>query len=107
MLSGCRRQKLIARARRRQGTIIEDDDDAEFRYDRDPVGSLQRPAPALCLGPLAQGKYRGSPGRDQLALATLIESGRYDRQLCRLRAEYASRREILVTSRPLACLTCP
>ena len=27
------------------GTIIEDDYDAEFRYDRDPVGALQGLAP--------------------------------------------------------------
>ena len=32
---------------------------------------------------------RGSPGIDQLALATLIESGRFDRHLRRMRAIYA------------------
>jgi len=39
---------------------------------------------------------RGSPGLDQLALALLIESGRYDRHLRRMRAEYAARRDVLV-----------
>ncbi len=106
--------------------IIEDDYDAEFRYDRDPVGSLQglapdcvvslgtvskSLAPALrlgwliaperLLGALAHGKRiadRGSPGLDQLALATLIESGRYDRHLRRARAEYAARRETLLAA---------
>jgi GntR family transcriptional regulator/MocR family aminotransferase len=126
VLSGARRQDLIAWARACRGVIIEDDYDAEFRYDRDPVGSLQglapdcvvslgtvskSLAPALRLGwivaprrllePLAHGKYladRGSPGLDQLALAILVESGRYDRHLRRVRAEYAARRETLVAT---------
>lgn len=124
VLAGHRRQELIAWARRHDGVIIEDDYDAEFRYDRDPVGSLhglapdrvislgtvsKSLAPALRLGwliapdnlldALAHGKQvadRGSPGLDQLALATLIESGRYDRHLRRARTEYAARRETLV-----------
>ncbi|GLY88429.1 PLP-dependent aminotransferase family protein [Actinoallomurus iriomotensis] len=124
VLAGHRRQEMIAWARRCGGVIIEDDYDAEFRYDRDPVGSLQglapdcvislgtvskSLAPALrlgwivapprLLGALAEGKRladRGSPGLDQLALATLIESGRYDRHLRRMRAEYATRRVTLI-----------
>jgi GntR family transcriptional regulator / MocR family aminotransferase len=124
VLAGHRRQELIAWARRRGGVIVEDDYDAEFRYDRDPVGSLQGlapdrvvslgtvskslapalrlgwiVAPPALLGALAEGKRladRGSPGLDQLALATLIESGRYDRHLRRMRAEYATRRTALV-----------
>jgi GntR family transcriptional regulator / MocR family aminotransferase len=124
VLAGHRRQELIAWARRCAGVIIEDDYDAEFRYDRDPVGSLQglgpdcvvslgtvskSLAPALRIGwlvapdrlldALARGKSvadRGGPGLDQLALALLIESGRYDRHLRRARAEYAARRETLV-----------
>jgi GntR family transcriptional regulator/MocR family aminotransferase len=39
---------------------------------------------------------RGSPVLDQLALAALIESGRYDRHLRRMRTTYATRREALV-----------
>jgi GntR family transcriptional regulator/MocR family aminotransferase len=39
---------------------------------------------------------RGSPTLDQLTLATLIESGRYDRHLRRMRALYAARRSVLV-----------
>src|SRR5262249_37847219 len=35
---------------------------------------------------------------DQLALATLIESGRYDRHLRRVRAEYAARRGTLIAA---------
>ncbi|QKV78937.1 PLP-dependent aminotransferase family protein [Amycolatopsis sp. Hca4] len=124
VLAGHRRRELLAWARRRDGLVIEDDYDAEFRYDRDPVGSLQgldpghvvslgtvskSLAPALRLGwlvaperlipVLAEDKAatdRGSPGLDQLALALLIESGRYDRHLRRARAVYAARRRTLV-----------
>ena len=39
---------------------------------------------------------RGSCTIDQLALATLLTSGRYDRHLRRMRAVYASRRAALV-----------
>jgi len=124
VLAPSRRLELVEWATRRRGTIIEDDYDAEFRYDRDPVGSMQglapgvvvalgtvskALAPALRLGwvvapaPLGDSLSRmkaltdrGSPGVDQLALATLIESGRYDRHLRRMRAEYAARRDVLV-----------
>jgi GntR family transcriptional regulator/MocR family aminotransferase len=124
VLAGHRRQQLIAWARQHDGIIIEDDYDAEFRYDRDPVGSLQGLAPdcvinlgtvskslaptlrlgwliapTRLLGTLARGKRvadRGSPGLDQLALATLIETDRYNRHLRRMRVEYARRREILL-----------
>jgi GntR family transcriptional regulator / MocR family aminotransferase len=41
---------------------------------------------------------RGAPGPDQMALATLIESGRYDRHLRRMRAEYSKRRDTLADS---------
>ena len=119
-----RRLALIDWATRRDAIIIEDDYDAEFRYDRDPVGTLQglapgrvislgtvskSLAPALRLGwiispphlteTFTDAKYvtdRGSPGLDQLALALLIETGRYDRHLRRMRAEYATRRDVLV-----------
>lgn len=39
---------------------------------------------------------RGSPTLDQLALAKMIESGRYDRHLRRMRASYAARRATLL-----------
>jgi GntR family transcriptional regulator/MocR family aminotransferase len=119
-----RRQALVAWANERGGTIIEDDYDAEFRYDRDPVGALQglvpdrvaligsvskSLAPALRLGwvvapaamleALTEDKRlsdRGSPTLEQLALAALIESGRYDRHLRYMRGVYAGRRDTLV-----------
>ncbi|MGK5729475.1 PLP-dependent aminotransferase family protein [Streptomyces sp. URMC 124] len=119
-----RRLALLDWAVRRDAVIIEDDYDAEFRYDRDPVGTLQglapdrvvstgtvskSLAPALRIGWLlcppgvdalvTEHKYlsdRGSPALDQLALATLVESGRYDRHLRRMRARYAARRTTLM-----------
>ena len=119
-----RRQALIAWARDRDATIIEDDYDAEFRYDRAPVGALQglapdrvaligtvskSLAPALRLGwvlcpstlleSLTEHKRlsdRGSPALEQLALAAMIESGRYDRHLRHMRRVYGARRDTLI-----------
>jgi GntR family transcriptional regulator/MocR family aminotransferase len=126
VLSPERRHALLEWAARRDATIIEDDYDAEFRYDREPVGALQglapdrvvaistvskSLAPAVRLGwvlappalvePIAAEKRngdRGSPGLDQLTLATMLESGRFDRHLRRMRASYAKRRAALVDS---------
>ena len=47
VLSAPRRAALLAWARTTGGLIIEDDYDAEFRYDRRPVGTLQGAAPPL------------------------------------------------------------
>ncbi len=119
-----RRHALLAWARERDAVVLEDDYDAEFRYDRDPVGTLQglapdhvvalgtvskSLAPALRLGwavlpphlveaaaRIKDAADRGTSALDQLALARLIESGRYDRHLRRVRAEYARRRTALV-----------
>jgi GntR family transcriptional regulator/MocR family aminotransferase len=118
-----RRHALVAWAREVDATLIEDDYDAEFRYDREPVGALQGLAPdrvvllgtvskslapairlgwAVCprslVGPVTEEKLRndrGSPGLDQLVLARLIQSGRYDRHLRRMRTGYARRRTAL------------
>lgn len=105
---------------------IEDDYDAEFRYDRDPVGCLQglRPdrtvhigsvsktlAPALRLGWVAAPPRLitrlaglraesdlGSPVLEQLTLARLIETGEYDRHVRAMRLRYRTRRDALVTA---------
>ena len=45
LLAPDRRQALVEWARERDATIVEDDYDAEFRYDREPVGALQGLAP--------------------------------------------------------------
>jgi GntR family transcriptional regulator / MocR family aminotransferase len=126
VLAARRRHALIDWARRNDAFIIEDDYDSEFRYDREPVGVLQglapgrvftigtaskALAPAVRLGwilappsltaAVAEEKRisdRGSSTLDQLALAALLESGRYDRHLRRMRAVYASRRARLVAA---------
>ena len=45
VLSAARRGALAAWARNLDGYILEDDYDAEYRYDRHPVGALQGVAP--------------------------------------------------------------
>jgi GntR family transcriptional regulator/MocR family aminotransferase len=121
-----RRHALLAWARAGERLIIEDDYDAEFRYDRRPLAALQGLdparviyagtaskvlAPALRLGwilapagvaaAIAAEKLAadsGSPALDQLALADLIASGEHDRHLRRLRRAYAERRDRLVAA---------
>jgi GntR family transcriptional regulator/MocR family aminotransferase len=124
VLAPARRLALLDWARQTDAFVIEDDYDAEFRYDREPVGAVQGLGPdrvitigtvskslapalrigwLLCPGELADAvtetKHlidRGSPTLDQLALARLFESGRYDRHLRRMRVTYAARRAALV-----------
>jgi GntR family transcriptional regulator / MocR family aminotransferase len=126
VLSGDRRRSLVRWAVRSDALLIEDDYDAEFRYDREPVRALQglatdhvvelgtvskTLAPALRLGwviaPhwLADDIERAkrladgfSPALDQLALGRFIASGEYDRHLRRARATYRRRRDALVRS---------
>ncbi|MFJ1554537.1 aminotransferase class I/II-fold pyridoxal phosphate-dependent enzyme [Streptomyces mirabilis] len=76
------------------------------------IGTVSKSlAPALRIGwllcppaltaPITATKLRtdrGSPTLDQLALARLVESGRYDRHLRRMRTTYAARRTALVTA---------
>src|SRR5580658_1919260 len=122
VLSPARRHALTDWARR-GGYVIEDDYDSEFRYDKEPVGALQGLAPerifllgtaskalapavrlgwvhapsALAAAVAAEKEMsdRGSCMLDQLALATLLTTGRYDRHLRRMRAVYAARRTAL------------
>ncbi|MFF9765359.1 PLP-dependent aminotransferase family protein [Streptomyces sp. NPDC014636] len=119
-----RRLALVAWASDHDAIIIEDDYDAEFRYDREPVGALQGLAPdrVISLGTVSKSlapglrigwmicppelvaaltehklrSDRGTSTLDQLALARLIESGRFDRHLRRMRATYATRRTALL-----------
>jgi len=123
VLSPPRRHALTGWARRAGGYIIEDDYDSEFRYDKEPVGTLQGLAPeqvfllgtvskalapavrlgwvhapsALAAAVAAEKEMsdRGSCTLDQLALAALLTTGRYDRHLRRMRAVYAARRSAL------------
>jgi GntR family transcriptional regulator/MocR family aminotransferase len=121
-----RRHALLAWARDGDRLVIEDDYDAEFRYDRRPLAALQgldparvayvgtaskTLAPALRLGwilapaalapALAVEKLAadsGSPALDQLALAHMIATGEHDRHLRRVRRTYAERRDRLVAA---------
>jgi GntR family transcriptional regulator / MocR family aminotransferase len=126
VLAAGRRQALVDWAGRNDAFIVEDDYDSEFRYDREPIGVLQglapdrvftigtaskALAPAVRLGwvlappSLAEAvaaekliSDRGSSTLDQLALAALIRSGRYDRHLRRMRVIYARRRARLIAA---------
>lgn len=124
VLSGERRRKLLAWAAQQGGLIIEDDYDAEHRYDRPPVASLRAVAPeqvcyagsvskllapALRLGwMLVPAQYRESVAaakRDtdlgnavlpQLVLAQLMESGDLERHLRLLRRRHRRRRDAMI-----------
>jgi GntR family transcriptional regulator/MocR family aminotransferase len=121
-----RRAALVEWAIRRDGFVLEDDYDAEYRYDRPPVGAVQglapdrvvyagsvskTLAPALRLGWLvvperladevAAAKAAddlGTPIVEQLALADFLERGELDRHLRRTRATYHARRDALVAA---------
>ena len=121
-----RRAELVAWANATGGVIVEDDYDAEFRYDREPIGAIQGLAPdrviyagsaskvfapGLRLGWLAAPSRiadavavrkhiadSGSPALDQLALADFISRGELDRHLRRMRPIYRRRRDALLTA---------
>jgi GntR family transcriptional regulator/MocR family aminotransferase len=123
VLGGERRRALLDWARTGSGLVIEDDYDAEFRYDREPVRALQgldpervaylgtvskTLAPALRLGWLVVPSHLAdaaaeakslldfcSPAFDQIALERLIASGDYDRHVRRARGIYQRRRDLL------------
>jgi GntR family transcriptional regulator/MocR family aminotransferase len=124
VLSSERRAALIEWAERGERLIVEDDFDAELRYDRTRVGALQglapervayigsaskRLVPGMRLGwmltpswlgwPLISVKAiedRGSEAIGQLALQDFIARGELDRHLRRMRLRYQRRREALL-----------
>jgi GntR family transcriptional regulator / MocR family aminotransferase len=123
VLSAERRRALLDWARRVDGVILEDDYDAEFRYDRRPVGTMQGTdrsrvvllgslsktlSPALGIGwvvtpPAWTEPLRATTGRlawpstlDQLAFAAFLQAGSYDRHLRAARKRYRLRRDRLV-----------
>jgi GntR family transcriptional regulator / MocR family aminotransferase len=121
-LSVDRRAALLAWG----GLVVEDDYDAEFRYDRPPLAALQGLAPeqvaylgsasktlapglrlgwlvlpADLVGEVAQEKLLADMGGDvigQLALARLIETGAYDRHVRVLRRRHRARRDAMVAA---------
>ena len=122
-MSAARRHALLGWAREVGGLVVEDDYDAEFRYDRSPVGALQglgpdvvvyggsaskTLAPGLRLGWLVvpehlipaftDAKYAADLGRgvlDQATLAELLASGEMDRHIRRMASTYRRRRDRL------------
>lgn len=126
-LSPSRRAALVAWAADARAIVVEDDYDGELRYDRRPLRALQALDPARvvycgtasksfapglrlswCVLPpaLLEPATRalesiGGPSVsvvEQLALADLLRSGRYDRQVRRIRAEYQRRRDQLIAA---------
>jgi GntR family transcriptional regulator/MocR family aminotransferase len=126
VLAPARRTALVDWARQTGALIVEDDYDAEFRYDRDPVGCLQGLAPDVvalvgsvsrALAPgirlgwlvaprqisdrLATAKLmadHGGPVLEQLALADLLAGGGYDRHVRRVRRVHRQRRDAMVAA---------
>jgi GntR family transcriptional regulator / MocR family aminotransferase len=122
ILDGDRRRQLM----RWGGLIIEDDYDAEHRYDRPPVPALRSIlaeqvfyagsvskwlAPALRIGwVLAPARYReavvaakrnadlGNAALPQLVLAELMASGELERQLRFLRRRHIRRRDAMISA---------
>ena len=126
VLSAERRAAVLRWARERQALVIEDDYDAEYRYDRAPIGAMQGLAPDLVayagtasktLAPglrlgwlvlpprlvdaIADAKTladRGSPVLDQLAFADFVDRGEFDRHVRRMRPLYRRRRDALLAA---------
>ncbi|WP_084516754.1 MocR-like pyridoxine biosynthesis transcription factor PdxR [Microtetraspora niveoalba] len=119
-----RRERLLAWSRRTGALIVEDDYDAEFRYDVAPLPALYGldPSRVVLLGTLskslspdvglgwlvaapellakvaARRKLLGdrTSGPVQRAVTTLLRRGDLDRHLRRMRLEYARRRAAVV-----------
>jgi GntR family transcriptional regulator/MocR family aminotransferase len=126
VLAAKRRGALVAWAQRLNAVIVEDDYDAEYRYDREPIGAVQglapdrvvyagsaskTLAPALRLGWLVLPAWLSdavaeqkalddlaSPALEQLAFAELLAGGGVDRHLRRNRVRYRARRDALVAA---------
>ncbi len=119
-----RRAAAVAWARAAGGLVIEDDYDAELRFDRQPIGALQALdpehvvyggttsktlAPGLRLGwlvlpaelvdpvrALREVEDLHVPAPEQIAFAELLGSGAYERHVRRMRSRYRARRDRVV-----------
>ncbi len=126
VLSRERRTALVEWAQGRDALIIEDDYDAEYRFDRDPTASLQALAPdrvafvgttsktlapAMRIGWVVAPSYllagvqdelritdARPPTVDQIAMASFIEDAALDRHLRAMRRRYAVKRELLINA---------
>jgi GntR family transcriptional regulator/MocR family aminotransferase len=126
VLSADARAGVLRWAARCGALVVEDDYDAEYRYDRAPVGAMQgldpdrviyagtvskTLAPGLRIGWLVLPRHlvdavaaakrladRGSPALDQLAFADFLSRGEFDRHLRRMRPVYRARRDALLAA---------
>lgn len=126
VLSPEARVAVLDWSRRTGALVLEDDYDAEYRYDRAPIGAMQgldpdrvayagtaskTLAPGFRLGwivlpprlvePFVEAKLladRGSPVLDQLTFADFLSRGQFDRHLRRMRPVYRSRRDALLAA---------
>jgi len=126
VLGSARRARLIAWARRHGKLIVEYDADAEYRYDREPIASLQGLAPECVayigtanttLAPamrlawlIAPSPLVGAVAAEieialavpstltQATYARLLERGDVDRHLRRARRQYQARRRALIAA---------
>ncbi|WP_251153461.1 PLP-dependent aminotransferase family protein [Cellulosimicrobium sp. Marseille-Q4280] len=124
VLAPDRRREVLAWAGAGDRYVLEDDYDAELRYDRRPVAALQAMdpdrvvllgsvskmlspalrlgwvlAPPQLVGPLVEAKTRADLGcsvPEQAALADLLRGGAYGRHLRRVRTIYRRRRAVLL-----------
>jgi GntR family transcriptional regulator/MocR family aminotransferase len=121
-----RRRAMVAWASATNRLIVENDYDAEFRYDRRPIGAVQGMAPdhtiylgttsktlapGLRLGWIVSPRQLvsrlaalkdqadgGSPTITQHLFAQFVDSGEYDRHIRRCRHEYRRRRDALASA---------
>jgi GntR family transcriptional regulator / MocR family aminotransferase len=126
VLAPRRRRELLDWAAAADGLVIEDDYDAEYRYDRTPVPAIQASAPdrvayagstsktlapGLRLGwlipprallpDLAAAKHAsdlGSPALPQLVLARLIATGELEQHIRLVRKRQRGRRDALLAA---------
>jgi GntR family transcriptional regulator/MocR family aminotransferase len=126
VLAPGRRRDLLSWAAAADALVIEDDYDAEYRYDRSPVPALQASAPdqvayagstSKTLAPgmrlgwlipprrmhadLVTAKHAsdlGSPALPQLVLARLIATGELERHIRLVRKRQRARRDALLAA---------
>ncbi len=126
VMSAYARAAVMRWATATSAIVIEDDYDAEYRYDRAPIGALQGLGPDRVIyagtasktlaaglrlgwfvlppdlvGDVAAAKLqadRGSPVIDQLTFADFLAHGDFDRHLRRMRAIYGKRRGALLAA---------
>ncbi|MEQ8484149.1 MAG: PLP-dependent aminotransferase family protein [Pseudomonadales bacterium] len=127
LLSASRRRALLAWAEHRDGWIIEDDYDSEYRFSAPPMAPLKqldRAGRVLLVGSFSKTVYpglrlgyvvaplavleslallknlddAGSGNFDQAVLAAFIADGHYERHLRRGQRRHAARRAALVAA---------